>query len=340
MDNSHRILVCGVGSIGERHIRNLLTLGYKNIAVYRARQFPFRNLDLSPPIYTDLKEALIDFSPTVTFVTNPTAFHVSIAMEAAQANSHLFIEKPISHNLEGLEKLCRTLKSHDRMAMVGYMLRFHPFFKQVKAWLDEGPSGILGYPLFFRTIWSEHLPDWHQWEDYRLGYAANKSMGGGPSLTLSHDLDLLVWMLGPPCDVFGLPNSLSPLEINVEHSIDMLMRFQGGVTANVHLDYCQCQPTRIWELVCSRGQVRIDILAGTLRRWESHIGEVSLSSTCSRNQGEEQVLPEHFDRNNLFLDELRYFFSCLETGEQPMSNIHSAAESVRIAQRALSTGFP
>ena len=308
-------------------------------AVYRTRNLPFRDLNLSIPVYTDLKKALVDFAPTVTFITNPTALHVSIAMEAARAKSHLFIEKPISHNLEGIEELCQTLESNHRMAMVGYMLRFHPFFKQVKSWLDEGLSGILGRPIFLRTTWGEHLPDWHPWEDYRNSYAAHSAMGGGPALTLSHDLDLLVWLFGAPDNVVGLPNSVSPLEINVEHSIDILLGFKQGVTANVHLDYCQRPPMRVWELVCSHGQVRIDILAGILRRWESHIGEVSSSSTWLSNQGEEQILPESFDRNDLFLDELRYFFSCLNTGEQPMSDIHSAAESVRIARHALSTGF-
>ena len=198
LSTSHRILVCGIGSVGERHIRNLATLGYNNIAVYRTRNLPFRDVGFSIPIYTDFKKALTDFSPTVTFITNPTAFHIPIALEAARANSHLFIEKPISHNLDGLEELGRTLDVHGCRAMVGYMLRFHPFFQQVKLWLDEGPSGVLGRPIFLRTTWGEHLPDWHPWEDYRRGYAANLVMGGGPALTYSHDLDLLVWWFGSP----------------------------------------------------------------------------------------------------------------------------------------------
>ncbi len=335
VDDSHRILVCGVGSVGERHIRNLLTLGYENIAVYRARELPFRDLNLSPQIYTDLGKALTDFAPTVTFVTNPTALHIPVALEAARANSHLFIEKPISHNLEGIEELSRELEANQCQAMVGYMLRFHPFFKQVKAWLDEGESGTLGRPIFLRTTWGEHLPDWHPWEDYRLGYAANSSMGGGPSLTLSHDLDILVWLFGAPTSLCGLPNSSSPLEINVEHSIDILLRFNQGVTANVHLDYCQRPPTRAWEIMCSHGHVQIDVLAGTLKRWKSIVGE---STPTDRPQkiDDAQTLPENFERNDLFLDELRYFFNCLATGERAMPDIGIAAESVRIAQQALS----
>jgi len=339
VDTAHRILVCGVGSVGERHIRNLTALGYTDIAVYRARNLPFRNLNVSIPIYTDLSNALADFAPTVTFVTNPTAFHIPVALEAARAKSHLFIEKPLSHNVDQIEDLCHALDSNRGLAMVGYMLRFHPFFKQLKAWLDEGPSGCLGRPLFLRTTWGEHLPDWHPWEDYRQSYAARSDMGGGPALTLSHDLDLLVWLLGAPDKVAGLPNFISPLEMNVEHSIDLLLGFKHGVTANVHLDFCQRPPVRMWEIVCSHGKIQIDILAGTLTRWESTIGKVHSPQEFPHTSEEVMTLPETFDRNDLFLEELRYFFSCVNAGEQPMPDIATGAESVRIAQRALSKGL-
>lgn len=338
MSSSHRILVCGVGSVGERHIRNLMTLGYDNIAVYRTRNLPFRDVDASFPIFTDLKEALTNHRPTVTFITNPTAFHIPIALEVARANSHLFIEKPISHTLEGVDELCRILGSRDCMAMVGYMLRFHPLFQQVKAWLNEGSDGTLGRPIFLRTTWGEHLPDWHPWEDYREGYAAQASLGGGPALTLSHDLDLLVWWFGPPDHVVGLPNTASPLDLQVEHSIDILLGFPQGVTANVHLDFCQRPPSRMYELICSHGKVLIDFLAGTLTRWESRIGEIHAGQSGPLSPADVQTLPATFDRNDLFLDELRYFFSCLQVGEQPMPDIPTGAESVRIAEQALSKG--
>ncbi len=340
MNVAHRILVCGVGSVGERHIRNLSALGYTEIAVYRARNLPFRTLNASLPIYTDLSHALADFAPTVTFVTNPTAFHIPVALEAAKANSHLFIEKPLSHNLDQIEDLCQVLESHRCFAMVGYMLRFHPFFKVLKSWLDEGPSGRLGRPLFLRTTWGEHLPDWHPWEDYRESYAARADMGGGPALTLSHELDLLVWLLGSPDKVLGLPNTISPLEIDVEHCLDILLRFKQGVTANVHLDFCQRPPVRIWEIVCSQGKIQIDILAGTLTRWDSIVGETPSLHECPQLSEEVMALPETFDRNDLFLEELQYFFSCVNTGEQPMPDIATGAESVRIAQQALSKGLP
>jgi hypothetical protein len=46
-------------------------------------------------------------------------------------------------------------------------------------------------------------------------------------------------------------------------------------------------------------------------------------------------VPDGFDRNHLFLEELRYFFACLARGQHPTPGLNEAAESVRIALSAL-----
>ena len=335
MPDAVRILVSGVGSVGERHVRNLLALGYGQIAVHRTRNLPFRTLDREFPTFSDLDEALQRFEPTVVFVTGPTASHVPVARVAAAAGCQLFIEKPVSHTLEGLDEIEATLSRHGRFAMVGYMLRFHPLLRQVKGWLEEGPNGTLGGPVFARVSWGEHVPDWHPWENYRTSYAVRPEMGGGSALTLSHELDLLVWMLGRSRDVVGLANRASPLEATCEHAIDILIRFTGGATANVHLDYVQRPPQRSWELVCSRGRVVFDYYAGTLTRYNGRIGEVPGPGGAIDPRPERLTVPEGFERNDLFLDEIRYFFKCLSTGQPPAPGLDEAAESVRIAIKAL-----
>ena len=49
-----KFLICGVGSIGERHIMNLLTLGYDDIILYRTRSYPFRTIDREFPTYSPI----------------------------------------------------------------------------------------------------------------------------------------------------------------------------------------------------------------------------------------------------------------------------------------------
>src|SRR5690606_9752000 len=270
MAQAQRILVCGVGSAGERHIRNLLALGYEQIALYRQRHLPLRTLAQTFPTYTSLREALTDFAPTVVFVTNPTAQHLDVALPAARAGCHLFIEKPVSHTLTGLETLQEALAANERFAMVGYMMRFHPLLQQVQRWLV---AGELGRPLWVRTTWGEHVPDWHPWEDYRQSYAVQRAAGGGAALTLSHELDTLIWLFGPAVAQTAMLNHHSPLDMDAEQALDLLFRFANGVTANVHLDYWQRPPHRQWELVGTHGRIHFDYYAGTLTRWDGIIGE-------------------------------------------------------------------
>jgi predicted dehydrogenase len=335
MTPTHRILVCGVGAVGERHIGNLLALGYTQIAVFRRRGWPLRTLSVKLPVYDDLATALANFGPTVALVTNPTAYHIPVALEAARAGCHLLIEKPVSHTLHGLDALQTELAAHGRCAMVGYMLRFHPLLRQVKAWLGEGAEGTLGRPLFARASWGEHVPDWHPWEDYRQSYAVRPDLGGGPALTLSHELDVLVWMLGRAQRVIGMPATHTPLQIACEHTIDMLIRFESGATANVHLDYCQRPPHRSWELTCTRGRVVFDYFSGTLTRWDGVVGEIPTPAGMRTPSAEVLRVPDDFDRNDLFREELRYFFGCLEAGQSPTPGLDEAAESVHMALSAL-----
>jgi predicted dehydrogenase len=331
MLNSMRFLICGVGSAGERHIRNLIALGHEDIAVFRTRHLPYRTLARNFPTYNNLVQALKEFRPDVAFVTNPTSLHVPTALECARAGCHIFVEKPISHNLIGLEELESELHRHGRSAMVGYMSRFHPFFRTVKEWLEAGINGPLGQPLFLRSSWGEHVPDWHPWEDYRESYAVRPELGGGPALTLSHDLDLAVWMLGIPTQVQALGTRTDALEARCEHAADFLLRFQSGASANLHLDYYQRPPQRSWELLGTRGRVSIDVQAGTMNLWRGRIGEVSPHAGSHQPTVETHSLPVSFERNQMFLDEVRFFLDCLTRGQTPIPGIADAAQSVRIA---------
>ena len=328
--SAQRILVCGVGSVGERHIQNLLALGYQDIAVYRQQGSPYRTLTRQFPTYSDLEHALAVFAPTVVFVTNPTAQHMTVALPAARAGCHLFVEKPVSHTLDQLDELQNALDAKERFAMVGYMMRFHPLLQMVRQWLLDG---TLGRPLWVRAAWGEHVPDWHPWEDYRRSYAVRRELGGGPALTLSHELDTLVWLFGPALEVLSMVHNDSPLETDCEHAADILLRFADNVVANVHLDYWQRPPQRQWELVATHGKVRFDYFMETLTHWDGVIGEQPTATGARQPTAQLHHVPEGWERNEMFLEELRYFFDALERKEQPQPGIEMAGESVRIGQQ-------
>ena len=189
-----KFLIAGLGSIGRRHLRNLVALGERDILLYRTHQSTLPDRELAGFITeTDLTRALAE-KPDAVIVANPTACHLDVALPAAVAGCHLLLEKPISDSLDDrVTDLQKVVVSQDLKVLVGFQFRFHPTLMQIH---DLIQSEALGRPLSFRAQWGEYLPDWHPWEDYRQSYAARKDLGGGVVNTLSHPLDyvrLAVW---------------------------------------------------------------------------------------------------------------------------------------------------
>ena len=325
-----RVLVSGVGSAGERHIRNLTTLGQSEIAVHRSRGLPFRTLERCFETYADLGRALAEWRPEVVLVTGPTALHLPVATAAAEAGCHVFVEKPLADTLEGVDSLENALVRNGRSLMVGYMLRFHPLLRQVKAWLADG---TLGRPLHWRSTWGEYLPDWHPWEDYREGYAARRDLGGGPALTFSHDLDLALWLFGDVVQACSLPMPATPLQMDGPPGVDLLLRHAAGVLANLHLDFWQRPPQRAYEIVGTKGRATLEYYAGRLTRHAHPDGDAVTPLDLDLATLVEIVhVPRGWDRNDMFVAELRYFLECLEYGKVPTPGLPDGASVTQLAQ--------
>ncbi len=152
-----KVLFCGLGSIGQRHVRNLRALmgSQVEILAYRSRREsavlgedmtiqPGADLEATYDIRTfdRLDDALAE-GPAAVFVTNPNTLHIPVALAAARAGCHLFIEKPLSHSLEGVDELIDLVESKGSVAFVAYHFRFHPGLRHVKAVLEAGRLGQL-----------------------------------------------------------------------------------------------------------------------------------------------------------------------------------------------------
>jgi predicted dehydrogenase len=316
MTKQDPVLVIGGGSIGERHIGNLLTLGYNNIVVLRSRMLPFRTVDASKvTIVTDWESALA-LKPKAAFICTPTSLHISQAIMCAENGISILAEKPLSHNGEGIDELIAICRKTGVYVQVGYMMRYHPHAETIKKWIHEQTWGKL---VSFSTHWGEHLPDWHPWEDYRESYAARKELGGGAGLTLSHDLDLVLWMMESPLVSHHLiQNFSSGLEVNVDSAADFLLGFENGVTGHVHLNFFQKVPRREYRFEFTEASVCFDFF--------QHQIEIKTKGNV------ETITMENFERNDLFLRQTLGFFRNMESFsiEQSIQNIQDAARVTQL----------
>src|ERR1700690_2854674 len=231
-----KFLIAGLGSIGRRHFRNLITLGEKDIVLLRSHRATLSDDELTGyPVETNLDEALKKHKPDAVIIANPTALHLDIAIPCANAGCSILMEKPISNSLDQIDQLESALKIGSGQLLVGFQFRFHPTLQKAAQLLKEN---AIGKPISFHTHWGEYLPNWHPWEDFKKGYAARSDLGGGVILTLTHSLDYLRMLLGEVDSLWAFTGALN-LELEVEDAAEIGLKMKSGTLGSLHLDYNQ-----------------------------------------------------------------------------------------------------
>lgn len=255
-------LICGLGSIGRRHLRHLRSCGVGRVDAYRTGLATLSDDGQPQPdrVFRDLEKALAE-GPGLVVVANPTAIHLPVALAAVRAGCHVLVEKPLSHSLEGCAELAREADQAGVFVGVAYNMRFHPLVKRLRE-LIQGES--LGAPLLAHAQVGGYLPDWHPWEDYRQGYAARGELGGGAALTNSHELDALLWLLGPPQWSAGTAIASGPLGTDVDEAAGFCIRHQGDAVSTANLSLVQQPPARSLAVDFELGRVEADLMSGRL----------------------------------------------------------------------------
>jgi predicted dehydrogenase len=319
-----KFLIAGMGSIGRRHLHNLVALGERDIVLFRTHRATLPNADLTAfPTETDLGAALAH-RPDAVIVANPTSAHLAVAIPAAQAGCHLLLEKPVSHSLEGLEELARAVRRTGSRVLVGYQFRFNSGLRELRRVVEDGS---LGKVIGARAHWGEYLPDWHPWEDYRRSYAARADLGGGVLRALSHPFDYLRWLLGEAEVLWGRAARSGELEIDVEDVADVVLAFPSGVLGTVHLNFLQKPASHFVEISGTHG-------AAT---WRADEGSVHVGDSA-QTEGRTISSPLGYERNEMFLAEMRHFRDVVAGVAEPVCGLQDGVRALEIALAA--EGFP
>ena len=318
-----RALIVGLGSIGRRHARNWAALRLGPLAICRQtnRTQP-EGLGVDAAIYHDLEEALEREQPDIVIVTNPSRFHIDTANAAIGAGADVLIEKPLGDSTRGVAELLNRADWLERKLMVGYNLRFHPGLARLKQLVQQN---VIGRVVSSRAEVGEYLPDWHPWENYRQSYSGSRQLGGGAVLTFSHELDALCWLLGPPKTITALTAHASSLEIDTEDVAEIGLEFETGAIGWVHVDYVRRAPRRCIELVGEAG----------ILRWEYAEHRIVQYAAANRQWRVEEGDPR-FERNQMYLDELRHFAACVRGEvERPLIDGEQGAAILALCLAAL-----
>lgn len=307
-----RFLIVGLGSIGRRHLRNLLDLrpGCR-VAVLRSglSGCAASPVDVAVIECRSWEEAL-DFAPQAAIVAGPATTHLASTRRLIEAGIPVLIEKPLAEGLSGVGELLDLTESVCVPAAVGYNLRLRPSLLQVRALIAENAIGPI---TAVRAEVGQYLPDWRPGARYQDGVSARRALGGGPLLELSHEFDYLYWMFGLPETVTARGGRYSSLEIDVEDVVEVTLEFTGQhrMLANVHLDFLQRAPDRRCRFIGAEGTLIWDAVADTIDIFRAGTGQW------------ERITFPPAERDSTYLDQLQRF---LAAAEGAMSTLPTLAE--------------
>lgn len=280
-----KIIFLGLGSIGRRHLELLRKYYRYDLYAYRSGV----NSKISPQDVKELDswKEIENIIPDIAFITNPTFLHIKTALKCAQLGCKLFIEKPIGMNSVGLDKLVDIVRRKQLVTYVAYNLRFHPIIQLLLKEINKGKV------LHIRTTCSSYLPNWRPGVDCLKSYSANKKMGGGVVLDLSHEIDYIDYLTGGIKNIKGQFGRRSNITNDSEDFADVSISSR-LCPVNLHLDYFSHLKERT---------IKIDFLDKSL------VGDLVNNEIIEYKEG--VVLKKKKIKYNIsetYRDQMKYFF--------------------------------
>ncbi len=281
----------GLGSIGKRHLKNILLLGYSDVSVVSGK-------NVLPPefssciLFVTIEDAVSKTNFDAAIICVPTAFHIVSLRTILNAGiKNIFLEKPVSHNYKDVEEINKLIIQQKARVVVGFDMHYDLGLLKVKELIS---SNVIGTIVSANAEVGQYLPDWRPNEDYSSGMSAKKETGGGVLLDLVHEFDYLIWLLGDVKTIASFNKNSGSLKIETEDVAEVLLKFDNNVIGTIHLDYLQQKLVRNCLITGSDGTIFWDLTSSKVK-W------------ILKNKSEHEFSYEGFERNDRFINIIKDF---------------------------------
>jgi predicted dehydrogenase len=258
--------------------------------------------------YASLAEALEGDDFDAVVITTPTFTHAELAIRAAKAEKHVFLEKPMALNLAECDAILQASEQNRILLQLGFMRRFDPDFVAAAALIQ---AGDIGQPMLIKSL--THGPG------LPPPWARDLATSNGMLAEVnSHDWDCTRWLMGSDFErvYVEVANFKSEARgVTSEHFYDNALvniRFQNGGLGSIS-GVCPCDygyDARV-EIVGEKGILQIGELKGQ-----------AVVVCTDRDRGLVTPIfrtwPQRFAA--AYIREMEHFVECIRTGEQPIAS--------------------
>lgn len=282
------------------------------------RQYPDMTL-------TTQFEDLLATNVQAVVIATPAPTHYDLARAALLAGRHVFVEKPITLDVEQARALIGLAEAQQRVLMVGHLLEYHPAVVQLRQLIASGDLGEVRY------IYSQRL---------NLGIVRrdeNVMWSLAP-----HDVSVLLMLLDDvPIEVCA--QGMAYLQPGIEDVVFMTVRFAHGQLGHVHVSWLDPHKTRRFTVVGARKMAVFDDGATTekLRIYDQGVqpSYASYGEALTIRFGDIHI-PRVDVREPLRI-ECEHFVMCVREGRQPRSDGYDGLRVLQVlaaGQRSLEQG--
>lgn len=318
----NRILIVGYGSIGKRHysiIRRLLPESIVKILRHNENQL----ITTDDNFVYSIDDALA-FLPQIAVIASPSPFHIYIAQTLAENKVHLLVEKPLSNKCSGVNRLIKTCLKNKLILSVGFNLRFLPSLQYFR---NAIIASLVGRVLSVRSEVGQYLPSWRSEIDYKDSVSAQKKLGGGVLLELSHELDYLRWIFGDVEWVTASLSKQSNLDIDVEDTAHLVIGFaktksNHNIIGNLNMDFIRHDSTRKCFAIGEKSTLM----------WDAAAGEVNLYEPDKKKWL--NLFKDKINLEESYLEEWKDFLSCINLNKKPFVSGRDGLKVIEIIEAA------
>jgi predicted dehydrogenase len=323
----HRVLIIGVGSIGERHLRCFQATDRADVSFVEVspdlRRTIAERYGVERP-FADLEAAIGDREPPeVAVVATPAPTHVPIATTLAEAGIHVLIEKPLSTRLSGLDRLEAAVERAGVVAGVAYVYRAHPVLQGLRRVIA---GGKIGRPVELVAVAGQNFPTYRP--AYRSTYYTDHATGGGAIQdALTHVINAGEWLVGPVARVVADADHCVLDGVTVEDTAHVLARHgdEMGVLASYSLNQHQAANEVTLTVVGDRGIARAELHENRWR-WMTTPGDAWHDETI-----------DVIERDTVFLAQAHGFLDAVERRGDPACTLAEGVQTLRVNLAALAS---
>jgi predicted dehydrogenase len=311
------IAIIGCGMMGELHAASATEAGFRVVVCAsqpaEAAEAVAKKFDAEA--VADPMVALQRDDIDAVCIATPTPTHADYVVAAAEAGKHIFCEKPLGRTLEQCDQAIAAADKNGVKLYVGHVVRYFHEFEAIRAQIDAGKVGKVGFVKTYRGGISPMGAG---------GWFRDAKQSGGATLDLLiHDLDWLRYAFGDPERVFS-QNLAGKTSLPIDYVL-ATMRFPSGVIAQSIGTWAHPAGFRVKAEVCG---------SGGMIQYDSHDAPISVMPRETES-GPSMIVPASPVNESPYTREWRDFAKWLSGESEPKVSPEDAKWAVRMALAAI-----